>query len=78
MLFVDDIGLVDENEGRVNRKLELWSVLESKDFRLCRSKMEYIECGFCKIRNRDQGEVKIKDHDVSKSNHFQYLDFDYS
>ena len=44
MLFADDIVLVDETGARVNAKLELWrQTLESRGFRLSRSKTEYMQ-----------------------------------
>ena len=47
MLFADDILLVDKTKEGVQEKLELWrSTLESKGFRLSRSKTEYMECNF--------------------------------
>ena len=47
MLFVDDVVLVDENRTGVNQKLELWrETLESKGFRLSRTKTEYMRCDF--------------------------------
>ena len=50
MLFADDVVLVDESRIGVNRKLELWrNTLESKGFRLSRTKTEYydvrVQCG---------------------------------
>ena len=49
MLFADDIVLVDETRVRVNAKLELWrQTLESRGFRLSRTKTEYMECKFSK------------------------------
>ena len=43
MLFADDIVLVDETRSGVNAKLELWrETLESKGFRLSRTKTEYV------------------------------------
>ena len=48
MLFADDVALVDDSRTGVNRKLELWrQTLESKGFRLSRTKTEYMMCGFC-------------------------------
>jgi hypothetical protein len=50
MFFVDDVVLVDESRG-VNRKLELWrQTLESKGFRISRTKTEYMRCDFGKAR----------------------------
>ena len=41
--FADDVVLVDESMVGVNRKLELWRrTLESKGFRLSRTKTEYM------------------------------------
>jgi hypothetical protein len=47
MLFADDVVLVDESREEVNRKLELWrQTLESKGFRISRTKTEYMRCDF--------------------------------
>ena len=47
MLFTDDVVLVDESRIGVNQKLELWrETVESKGFRLSRTKTEYIRCDF--------------------------------
>jgi hypothetical protein len=47
MLFVDDVVLVDKSWEGVNRKLELWrQTLESKGFRINRTKTEYMSCDF--------------------------------
>ena len=47
MLFADDVVLVDESQTGVNRKPELWrQTLESKGFRLSKTKTEYMRCGF--------------------------------
>jgi hypothetical protein len=47
MLFVDDVVLMDESKMRVDQKLELWrQILEIKDFRISRSKTEYMKCDF--------------------------------
>jgi len=43
MLFDDDVVLIDETREEVNAKLELWrDVLESNDFRISRTKIEYM------------------------------------
>ena len=43
MLSADDVVLVDESRTGVNQKLELWrETLESKGFRLSRTKTEYM------------------------------------
>jgi Reverse transcriptase (RNA-dependent DNA polymerase) len=47
MLFADDVVLIDESRIGVNQKLELWrQILESKRFRLNRTKTEYMRCQF--------------------------------
>ena len=47
MFFADDIVLVDESRSGVNHKLELWrQTLESKGFRLSKTKTEYMQCTF--------------------------------
>ncbi|GMP34983.1 hypothetical protein CsSME_00007628 [Camellia sinensis var. sinensis] len=52
--FADDVLLVDEIREGVNTKLEIWrETLESKEFRISRTKTEYIECNFS--NNRIEG-----------------------
>ena len=47
LLFADDVVLIDEMRKGVNDKLKVWrQTLESKGFRLSRSKTEYLECKF--------------------------------
>ncbi|CAO2043645.1 unnamed protein product [Urochloa humidicola] len=59
MLFADDVVLVDESKAGVNRKLELWrQTLESKGFRLSRTKTEYMMCDFSANRLED-GDVSL-------------------
>ncbi|PKU63965.1 ubiquitin-protein ligase E3 C [Dendrobium catenatum] len=61
MLFADDILLVDKTREGVKGKLELWrSTLESKGFRLSRSKTEYMECNFSSNRP-SEGIVTLGD-----------------
>ena len=56
MLFADDVVLVDESRIGVNRKLELWrNTLESKGFRLSRTKTEYMMCEFSATRQEEGG-----------------------
>jgi len=56
MLFADDIVLIDETRSGQNEKLERWRhSLESRGFRLSRSKTEYLRCGFS--RREGEGEV---------------------
>ena len=51
MLFANDVVLVDKSRAGVNRKLEMWRrTLESKRFRLSRTKTEYMMCDFSATR----------------------------
>jgi hypothetical protein len=55
MLFDDDIVLIDDIRICVNAKLELWrQMLESKGFRVSRSKIEYLEYKFSTDRSTNQ------------------------
>ncbi|XP_070053973.1 uncharacterized protein [Nicotiana tomentosiformis] len=55
MLFAYDIVLIDEMRGSVNERLEVWrQPLESKDFKLSRTKTEYLEYKFS-VESREVG-----------------------
>ena len=59
-VVADDVVLVDESQTGVNRKLELWrQILESKGFRLNRTKTEYMRCGFGGAA-QDEGDVSLE------------------
>ncbi|KAG2591218.1 hypothetical protein PVAP13_5NG436140 [Panicum virgatum] len=73
MLFADDVVLVDESRAGVNRKLELWRhALESKGFRLSRTKTEYIMCDFGASRH-EGGDVSLDGQVVAHKDTFRYL-----
>jgi hypothetical protein len=73
MLFTDDVVLVDESRTGVDQKLELWRrTLESKGFRLSRSKMEYMKCYFS-ATTQEEGDVRLDSQVVPKKNTFHYL-----
>jgi hypothetical protein len=73
MLFADDVVLVDESQEGVNRKLELWrQTLESKRFRISRTKTEYIRCDFGTTISED-GDVSLGGQVVPKKDTFHYL-----
>jgi len=60
MLFADDVVLVDESRIGVNQKLELWrETLESKDFRLGRTKTEYMRCDF-DTTTREEKDISLE------------------
>jgi len=72
MLFADDVVLVDESRAGVNRKLELWrQTLESKSFRLSRTKTEYMRCDFG--ATHEEGDVSLEGQVVPKRDTFRYL-----
>jgi len=72
MLFADDVVLVDESRAGVNRKLELWrQMLESKGFRLSRTKTEYMRCDFG--ATHEEGDVSLEGQVVPKRDTFRYL-----
>lgn len=59
--FLWIISLMNEMKVGVKCKSELWkSVFESKGFRLNRTKTEYVEWSFSKVRNIHEGLVKIE------------------
>ncbi|KAM3226749.1 hypothetical protein ACQJBY_059017 [Aegilops geniculata] len=73
MLFADDVVLVDDSRTGVNRKLELWrQTLESKGFRLSRTKTEYMMCGFSTTRCGEE-EVSLDGQVVPRKDTFRYL-----
>ena len=73
MLFADDVVLVDESRVGVNRKLELWRhTLESKGFRLSRTKTEYMMCDFS-VTSYEDGDVSHDGQMVVKKDTFRYL-----
>ena len=56
MLFANDIVLIDQIRQGINSKLELWRhTLESRGFKLSRSKTEYLRCGF----SGEEGAAKV-------------------
>ncbi|KAF3631376.1 Cell division cycle protein 48 -like protein [Capsicum annuum] len=74
MLFVDDIVLIEESRQGVNDKLEVWrQTLESKGFRLSRTKTEYLECKFSDSRREEEVVVKLDSQAVCKRDSFKYL-----
>ncbi|KAM3233883.1 hypothetical protein P3L10_019242 [Capsicum annuum] len=74
MLFVDDVVLIDETRGGVNDKLEIWrQTLESKGFRLSRTKTEYLKCKFSDMSQEDGVVVKLNSQAIQKRESFKYL-----
>ncbi|KAF3622310.1 Homeobox protein knotted-1 like 3 [Capsicum annuum] len=68
------VVLINETRSGVNAKLEVWrQTLESKGFRLSRSKTEYLECKFSEVSHESDVVVKLDTHSISKRNSFKYL-----
>ncbi|KAF3629887.1 hypothetical protein FXO37_28720 [Capsicum annuum] len=60
--------------GGVNDKLEVWRrTLESKGFRLSKSKTEYLECKFNDVRQEDEVVVRLDSQTLCKMDSFKYL-----
>ncbi len=73
MLFADDIVLVDDTMTGINRKLELWRhSLESKGFKISRTKTEYMRCDFSAIRS-GEGVISLDGQEVPRKDTFRYL-----
>ena len=73
MLFADDVVLVDDSRTGVNGKLELWrQTLESKGFRLSRTKTEYMRCDFSTTRH-EEDEVCLDGQVIPQKDTFRYL-----
>jgi hypothetical protein len=73
MLFAADVMLVDETMAGVNGKLELWKdALESKGFRISRTKTEYMMWDFSMTGHED-GVVSLDGQVVAKKETFRYL-----
>ena len=55
MPFVDDMVVVNGISSEINAKLEIWQDnVESKNFQLSMTKIEYIEYKFSKSRNKNE------------------------
>jgi len=75
MLFADDIVLINESRDGLNSKLKkLRHTLESRGFRLSRSKAEYLRCGFSAGKGGG-GEVTMKGVVIPRVEKFNYLGF---
>jgi Reverse transcriptase (RNA-dependent DNA polymerase) len=73
VLFADDVMLIDESRIEVNQKLELWrQTLESKVFKLSRTKTEYMRCQFSGENSHD-GDVSLDGRVIPMNDTFRYL-----
>ncbi|XP_070020888.1 uncharacterized protein [Nicotiana sylvestris] len=74
ILFADDIVLIDESRSGVNERLEVWrQALESKGFKLSRTKTEYLECKFSGVLGEADGVVRLDSQVIPKRESFKYL-----
>ncbi|KAI8547555.1 hypothetical protein RHMOL_Rhmol07G0205300 [Rhododendron molle] len=74
MMFANDIVLVDETAKGVNTKLEIWrEALESRGFRISRSKTECTVWKFGGTSSAHEERVMIQDQEIPKSDSFKYL-----
>ncbi|XP_055808172.1 uncharacterized protein LOC129876703 [Solanum dulcamara] len=74
MLFADDIVLIDETRRGVNAKLEDWRhTLESKGFKLSRTKTKYLECKFSETPQEVDVEVRLGAQAIQKRSSCKYL-----
>ena len=73
MFFADDIVLIDVTRQGLNDRLESWRhTLEVRDFRLSRSKTEYLHCYFSG-RIEKGGEITLDGRVIPKVAKFKYL-----
>nr|XP_033513421.1 uncharacterized protein LOC117278105 [Nicotiana tomentosiformis] len=74
MLFADDIVLIDETRGGVDDILEVWrQTLESKGFKLSKTKTEYLECKFSEVTQEANMGVRLDTQVIPRRNSFKYL-----
>jgi len=61
-------------EGGVNVRLEVWKqTLESKSFKLSRTKIDYLECGFSDVNHEANMEVRPDSQVIPKQESFKYI-----
>ncbi|XP_070043284.1 uncharacterized protein [Nicotiana tomentosiformis] len=74
MLFADDIVQIDETRGGVNERLEVWRrTLESKGFKLSKTKTEYVEFKFSGLPGEADIDVSLDSQVIPKKGNFKYL-----
>ncbi|XP_060170638.1 uncharacterized protein LOC132601573 [Lycium barbarum] len=74
MLFADDIIRIDESWSGVKARLDVWrQTLESKGFKLSRTKIEYLECNFSDVSQVKDEDVQLHTQFIPKKESFKYL-----
>ncbi|XP_070025857.1 uncharacterized protein [Nicotiana sylvestris] len=72
---MEAILLIDEMRGGINERLEVWRQdLESKGFRLSRTKTEYLECKFSVAQMEAGVDVRLNSQVIPKRSSFKYLE----
>ncbi|KAF3656602.1 putative armadillo repeat-containing kinesin-like protein 2-like isoform X1 [Capsicum annuum] len=75
--YRDDVVLIDETRGGVNDKLEMWrQTLESKEFRLSRTKTEYLECKLSDVSQEAGVVVKLDSQAIQKRESFKMVEME--
>nr|XP_009773737.1 PREDICTED: uncharacterized protein LOC104223905 [Nicotiana sylvestris] len=66
--------LIDDTRGAVNERLEVWrQAVESKGFKLSRTKTKYVECKFNDVMGEADVEVRLDSQVILKRESFKYL-----
>lgn len=66
--------LIDETARGVSAKLGTWKqALESKGFRISRSKTEYLECRFSNSQSDSVDRVTLQNQQIPRRKRFNYL-----
>ncbi|XP_019258913.1 PREDICTED: uncharacterized protein LOC109237106 [Nicotiana attenuata] len=74
LAIANDIVVIDEMREGVNAQLEVWrQTLESKGFKLSRTKTEYLECKFSGETLGEEGEVRLDSLAIPRRGSFKYL-----
>ncbi|XP_070042637.1 uncharacterized protein [Nicotiana tomentosiformis] len=74
MLFDDEIVLIDEMRGDVNERLKVWrKTLESKGFKLSRTKTEYMKCKFSDALGEADMDVRLDSQVIPRRGSFKFL-----
>ncbi|XP_009797977.2 uncharacterized protein [Nicotiana sylvestris] len=74
MLFADDIALIDDTRSGFNARLDIWrQTLESKGFKLSKTKTEYLECKFSDGTHDADIEVKLDAQVIPKRASYKYI-----
>ncbi|KAG5576697.1 hypothetical protein H5410_056831 [Solanum commersonii] len=66
--------MIDETRDRVNARLEVWrQTLESKGFKVSRTKTEYLGCKFSDALEEADVEMRLDTQIIPKKDSFKYL-----